>query len=191
MTTNLQLIEERQKLSSLMTSILEGNVIDENGEVILDSEDLQRLEELQLSLDDNEENIRLKTEAILFAVESQQSKLTTYKDTAKYYNRLAERTQKTIEWLNNQVRLNIERVGENGRLPTPTFPKLKLTKPRQSTVINEEYSGELDPDILKPQTIKDVSKTLAKEKYGDDPPLDEDYNPLYQIVYGEPSISYK
>jgi hypothetical protein len=193
MPTNLELISERQRLASEIAAILEGNVIDEStGEVSINTEDFHKLEELWLSLDDNRENSIYKTEAMVFAMKMQQSKVDAYDDVIKHYQSLKKKAVSSIEWLNSQIHSNIERLGEDNRLPTPSFPKLRLQSSGKNKVtINENYSGEIDDDLFKSRTVTDISKTAAKEKYGDNPPLDENGEPLYYVTRSEPSVRTK
>ena len=193
MPTNLELISERQCLASEIAAILEGNVIDEStGEVSSNTEDFHKLEDLQLSLDNNREDIIHKTEAMVFAMKMQQSKVDAYDDVIKHYQSLKKKAVSSIDWLNSQVHSNIERLGENNRLPTPSFPKLRLQNSGKDKVnVNENYSGEIDDDLFKLRTLKDISITSLKEKYGDNPPLDENGEPLYYVTRSEPSVRIK
>lgn len=193
MPTNLELINERQRLASEIAAILEGNVIDEStGEISSTAEDFHKLEELQLSLDDNREATIYKTEAMIFAIKMQQSKVDAYDDVIKHYQSLKKKAVASIDWLTSQVHANIESVGENNRLPTPSFPKLRLQDSGKEKIEpNPSYSGELDDDLFKLRSIADISKTAAKEKYGDNPPVDENGEPLYYVTRSQPSVRFK
>lgn len=193
MPTNLELISERQRLASEIAAILEGNVIDEStGEISSTAEDFHKLEELQLSLDNNREATIYKTEAMVFAIKMQQSKVDAYDDVIKHYQSLKKKAVSSIDWLNNQVHSNIANLGEDNKLPTPSFPKLRLQNSgKDKTIINENYSGEIDDDLFKLRTLKDISITSLKKKYGDNPPLDENGEPLYYVTRSEPSVRIK
>jgi hypothetical protein len=193
MPTNLELINERQRLASEIAAIFEGNVIDEStGEVSSNAEDFHKLEELQLSLDNNREEVIYKTEAMVFAKKMQQSKVDAYDDVIRHYQSLKKKAVRSIDWLDSQIHSNIERIGEDNRLPTPSFPKLRLQDSGKDKVtINENYSGEIDDDLFKLRTVADISKTAAKEKYGNNPPLDENGEPLYYATRSEPSVRIK
>lgn len=192
--TTKQLIDQRWELASLINEIVDNPNVDETtGEVEIDDDQIQDLLE---DMDDNEDAAIEKAESILFAIEQQKAKAETYKAAIDAYRSQLNQTNNTIEYLTYLVEDLIKTFGNNNKLPTPSFPKLKLRNSgRGSIIINDSFDfGESIPEEwCRPRTVKDLDKKLFQQwvKENQSPPEDENGNPLFFYEKTPPSVSTK
>lgn len=179
MTTTPELITERHRLAERINELLD-QCIDENGVLDINAEKLIELQELQLL---NAKNLINKAEAIVFAMKRLESDIETYQETIKQYQSMQRRAKNSLVWLSESLLPQlIDELGNNGKLPTPTFPKLRVrTYGKGRIILNDEFNAPLDSSLFKqrPPTLKDIDKERIEQMIKEGTvPIDDDGNPL-------------
>lgn len=179
MTTTPELITERHRLAERINELLD-QCIDENGVLDINAEKLIELQELQLL---NAKNLINKAEAIVFAMKRLESDIETYQETIKQYQSMQRRAKNSLSWLSESLLPQlIDELGNNGKLPTPTFPKLRVrTYGKGRIILNDEFNAPLDSSLFKqrPPTLKDIDKERIEQMIKEGTvPIDDDGNPL-------------
>lgn len=184
MATTLEIIDEGKQLSKLIYELIEKAPIDEDGVLDLYYEDLSEIQDLMAK---NKEDAINKLEGILFCISRMKAEDETYADAIKAYRAKRNNVKGQITYLESLARFIIECYGEDGRLPTPTFPRLKLRSYGKGKVVpNDDYNGELSDAWLKEYrpSIRDLNLEYARKYYEDtgNIPIDEDGNPMFTVT---------
>lgn len=188
----LDLITEHQQLAAQISVILESASTNENGTLLIPEEEIEQLLSLQNSKADNTESAKQKAEALLFVIGIQQQKADTYMDTIRAYRAAKNKANRTVEYLKHLVLALVDEYGEEGRLPTQTFPKLKAAvRGKKKYTVNKKYTGVIKPEWLQETLIQSVEIDLVVEECGGEIPVDGNGQPLYLVEEPQAKVYFK
>lgn len=179
MPTTQELINERLVIANRITELLNCSVT-EDGVININPETLLKLQELN---ELNNEDLISKAEAIVYAIKKLEAEIESYAETIQQYQVLMRNARNSVTYLTESLLPQIiNEVGSDGKLPTPSFPKLRVrTFGKGKLIINEDYNAPIDPTLFKekPLTLKDLDKKRIEQMIEDGTiPVDDDGNPL-------------